>query len=312
MSHYAQAIGASLAPYAQVIVLDGASGMGWADMWRQVRRLSRTGAWVLNTSPHWSVPLVVMSVPMRGGYVMHGPLLYLASRRTRPLYVAYYRFLARRLAVIVLHAERFRASVDALGLRPRRVVVVPHAFVPTALLDVGPYDPAGPFVCVGRMLPYKGVDVFVRALELLSAEDRPVPALIGGEGVSEDLVPATVPDLVVRPGHLTDAEFTDAIGRCAAVVLPYRKATQSGILATAFAAGRPVVATRVGSFPDYVDESNGILVPPDDPGALAAALDAIRRDPGLARRLAHGAKRTWKDRLDPDEAARGIFEGITS
>ena len=65
---------------------------------------------------------------------------------------------------MILHAERFVDSVRALKLRPDRIVVVPHGFVPDGLVRSGEYDPNGPFICIGRLLPYKGVDVFVRAL----------------------------------------------------------------------------------------------------------------------------------------------------
>jgi glycosyltransferase involved in cell wall biosynthesis len=310
MSHYAQALAASLSRHTPVAVLDRAAGMGTFGTWRRLRRLLRGEARLLNTSPHWSVPLILAITRAQGGYVLHGPLVYLASRRTRRIYVAYYRFLTRRLSVVVLHAERFRSSLDALGLHPSRVVVVPHGFVPETLLDAGPYDPSGPFVCIGRMLPYKGVDVFVSALEILAADGRSVPAEIGGEGVTTEMVPKELPNVSVRVGPLSDDEFRHSIDSCSAVVLPYRKATQSGVLSTAFAAGRPVVATDVGSFPDYVNGANGVLVPADDPVALAEAMDVLRRDPARARRLATGARQSWEEHLNPDEAARQILDAL--
>jgi glycosyltransferase involved in cell wall biosynthesis len=58
------------------------------------------------------------------------------------------------------------------------------------------------------------------------------------------------------------------------VVLPYRSATQSGITQTAFAFGRPVVVTAVGGLPDVVDDGvTGYVVPPDNPEALANAIE---------------------------------------
>jgi glycosyltransferase involved in cell wall biosynthesis len=313
MAHYADAIAGALSRHGRVFVLGGASGQGVLSSWRLLRRLLRDrSVTVLNTSPHWSVPMLLATTPMRGGYVMHGPLVYMASRWTRPLYIGYYRFLTRRLGVVVLHSERFRESLKKLGLRPRRVVVVPHAFVPHGLAESGEYDPAGRFVWVGRLLPYKGIDVFVAALEALAKDGRGVPALIGGQGVTDDLVVGEIPHLEVRRGPLSDEELREAIDRGAAVVLPYRQATQSGVLSTALAAGRPVIATDVGSFPDYVDGTNGILVDPDDAPALADALWRIRSDSTLARRLAEGARRTWEDRLDPDAAARRILDALGS
>ena len=56
-------------------------------------------------------------------------------------------------------------------------------------------------------------------------------------------------------------------------MLPYKSATQSGVIATAYEFNVPVIASKVGGLSEYVkDEETGILVPPDNPEALAAAL----------------------------------------
>jgi hypothetical protein len=71
-----------------------------------------------------------------------------------------------------------------------------------------------------------------------------------------------------------------------AVVLPYRKASQSGVAFLAGAYGRPLVATRVGALPEVVrDGVSGLLVPPGDPQALAAALKELLSDPARARKM---------------------------
>jgi len=59
----------------------------------------------------------------------------------------------------------------------------------------------------------------------------------------------------------------------------------------AIAAGVPVVATAVGGVPDVVSGTEALLVPPDDPAALAAAVSAVLRDPAGARRRAQAAGR---------------------
>ena len=71
-----------------------------------------------------------------------------------------------------------------------------------------------------------------------------------------------------------------------------------------------MIATNVGSFPDYVDDDNGFLVPPGDAEALAEAISAVHKDPTSSRRLAAGARRTWEERLDPDAAARRILDAL--
>ena len=61
----------------------------------------------------------------------------------------------------------------------------------------------------------------------------------------------------------------------------------------AFSVGTPVVATAVGGVPEVVvDDENGLLVPPADPAALAAAIRRLAGDPALRARLSRGAEAT--------------------
>jgi glycosyltransferase involved in cell wall biosynthesis len=312
MSHYAHGLAASLSRHADVVVLDRVTrGRGLAGMLFVLRALVREDdVSVIATSPHWSLPLALLWSRASGGHVMHGPLIYMASRFTRPFYVAYYKAVTSRLSVVILHAERFVENVRALRLRESRIVVVPHGFVPDALVQRSEYDPRGPLICIGRLLPYKGIDVFVRALQILAERGEPARAVIGGEGVGVDIAPRGLEGLEILPGRVSDASFASLVDRCSAVVLPYRNATQSGVLAHAFAAGRPVIATDVGSFPEYVDADNGYLVPAGDAAALANAISELRKDPASSRLLAEGARRTWEEHLDPDAAARQILEAL--
>jgi glycosyltransferase involved in cell wall biosynthesis len=75
------------------------------------------------------------------------------------------------------------------------------------------------------------------------------------------------------------------------VALPYIDATQSGVIATAYNFGRPVVATTVGGLPSMVDHRRtGLLIPPGDERALADAIVTLLTDAELRRRLGRGAR----------------------
>ena len=78
--------------------------------------------------------------------------------------------------------------------------------------------------------------------------------------------------------------------RADVVVLPYRSIDQSGVLATAIALGRPVIATDVGGFGETLaDTDAGLLVPPRDPAVLAATISALLLDAGLRATLGAAA-----------------------
>jgi starch synthase len=75
----------------------------------------------------------------------------------------------------------------------------------------------------------------------------------------------------------------------------------------AMAAGLPVVATAVGGMADIVDDGvTGFLVPPDDPAALADALEAVLGDPALAAAMGAAGRRAAAGRLSPAEMARRV------
>jgi glycosyltransferase involved in cell wall biosynthesis len=70
-----------------------------------------------------------------------------------------------------------------------------------------------------------------------------------------------------------DEEVGDLVAAADCVVLPYRSATQSGVVLVAYAGGCPVISTAVGGLPEVVDDGvTGYLVPPEDSAALAAAI----------------------------------------
>jgi glycosyltransferase involved in cell wall biosynthesis len=312
MSHYARALTGEMMQDADVTLIDGAEGGGVLSLRRKVAAAAKDPeAVLLVTSPHWSVPWIVQGGPRRGGFVFHDPILDAATPLTRWLHVLYYRILARRLGTIILHGQMFVRNVIALGLPARSVIVVPLGFVPNELEVDRTYDPRGPIAFLGRFHPYKGLGVFADAVRLLAAKGLEVPILAAGEGLPPNALPA-LPWVEVRRGEITDSEFREAIAACSAVVLPYERANQSSVLATAFRAGRPAIVSRVGSFPEYVrDGVNGLLVPPSDPAALAAAIERFRADPVSAARMAEAAHRTWAEELSPKRASEKIVRALS-
>jgi len=79
---------------------------------------------------------------------------------------------------------------------------------------------------------------------------------------------------MLRP--IAESEVPELFRSATAVVLPYREIDQSGVLMTAIAFGKPVLATRVGGVPEVVQDGiHGYLVPPDDAQELALASDRL-------------------------------------
>jgi glycosyltransferase involved in cell wall biosynthesis len=158
-------------------------------------------------------------------------------------------------------------------------------------------DPSGPVLCVARLVPKKGVDVLIRALAAMQVPRR--LEIVGDGACRADLEALAASlglnDRVVFRGALTAVDVDDAYRRCAVVALPCRidadgdRDGMPTVLVEAMARALPVVSTDVVGIDDLIDHGRtGLLVAPDDPRALAGALDEMLRDP--ARTAEMGAR----------------------
>lgn len=157
----------------------------------------------------------------------------------------------------------------------------------------------------------KGSDVLIEALaEAMPAESRAMVTLAGPGEPPE----AALALLAAEPGlewaGWLDAEAKDELLRAAAIfVMPSRSEGLPMALLEAMAYGMAVIATAVGGIPELVeDDGDGILVPAEDPAALAAALARLLADPALRVRLGQAARQRVA-RLDAVEVA-GRLEAI--
>jgi glycosyltransferase involved in cell wall biosynthesis len=202
---------------------------------------------------------------------------------------------------------------NASGMK-RNIVCSIHGVLMTEAAAL-PAEPTT-FLFFGRMEAYKGLDVFSSALEILAARGTQCRADIAGSGSELDrlmLKLQSIAGVRVINRYIDDAEAIDMFGRAACVVLPYKDATQSGVVAAAFGAGRPVIASAVGGIPDVViDGYNGLLIPPSDPVALADAMEKIISVPSLLGKLTAGAAATASGLLNWDRIAAAMASSYST
>jgi glycosyltransferase involved in cell wall biosynthesis len=215
-------------------------------------------------------------------------------REPRPGQLAAQRRLYGRFDAVVVHSEHGRRRlVGELGLAGDRVHVIPHGAFTHLTAGAGgrglPAELAGgrrPVVlCFGLIRPYKGLDV------LLDAWDGGWGAelwIVGRPRYDVGDLRAGAPANVRWVSRFVgDDELAAVFARADVVVLPYREADQSGVLATAVAFGRAVVLSDVGGFSEL---GVGRLVAPGDARALRSALAELIGDAGARERLAAGAR----------------------
>jgi glycosyltransferase involved in cell wall biosynthesis len=193
-------------------------------------------------------------------------------------------------------------KMRAARVYPQRLRWVPNFIDASAIHPKA--TPGGEVVYAGRLSDEKGVDVLLEAL-VRSPELR---ADIVGDGPArsslEELAATLgVDDRVRFHGRLPAADVHDAMRAAAVVAVPSRWYENMPItVLESFAAGVPVVASAVGGIPELIDQGlDGVMVPPDDPRALATALTSLTSRP--ARALEMGAAARAKAERDFTPAA---------
>lgn len=197
-----------------------------------------------------------------------------------------------RSAVLVQNPDD-RAAMSALGIDRSRIFLIPGSGVDTDRLRPLP-EPAGPttMAYVGRLLDDKGLRPLVSAHALLAARGTQIRLLIVGD--VDPANPASIPALEIDAwrrqasievlGHVSDIRTVWAMAHIA--VLPSRREGLPLSLLEAAACGRPIVATDVPGCREIARaDVNALLVPVDDPNALAEALARLAQDRDLRLRF---------------------------
>jgi glycosyltransferase involved in cell wall biosynthesis len=173
---------------------------------------------------------------------------------------------------------------------------------------------------VGRFVEKKGFHVLLEALALLQSAGRPVRAVLAGAGPLESALREQVTllgleDHVELPGPVPQHEVRTLLARSAVLAAPCVTASDGNVdglptvLLESMALGTPVVSSAVTGIPELVrDGETGLLVPENDPAALAAALVRLLDDAELSLRVAHNARALVEREYDGRRQARALGE----
>jgi len=241
--------------------------------------------------------------------------LYGSPRRRTlaPLADAFARFGLRRSDGVRTISAYTSQLVRAAGAEPTAEFA--------AFMDLEPFleTPPGPLphrptvLFVGVLERYKAVDVLADAWRLVAPRVPDATLHLVGRGTLRDVpqrLLAELPEQTCWTESLTTSEVARALDDATVLVLPSRSEGLGRVVVEAFCRGRCVVGSRVGGIPDIVEDgTTGLLVPPENPDALAEALVRVLSDPQLAERLGaagHTAVQSWV--ATPADYARRIRE----
>lgn len=232
------------------------------------------------------------------------------------------RQLLRRLyqrpeALVVHHqhlADRLRSE---FGVADGKIHVVPHQVFPVGGPATEPPPGTPTVLFFGSLRPNKGVELLDGMMRRLDGDIRLRIAGRGDPAVEQQVRAAAHRDARVLPeiGFATLDRKRELFREADVVVLPYTAfSSQSGVLHDAYGHGRPVVVTDVGAMGDAVrEDGTGFVVPPDDPGALATAVQALL-EPAAWRRHAAAAQRVAGERSPEAIGARlrAVYDQVLS
>lgn len=161
---------------------------------------------------------------------------------------------------------------------------------------------------IGRIEPYKGVDVLVEAFKK-SKTDKLKLIIAGGGFIDENVLVKINSNerIELRNRFIPDVEMVELINSSDFIVLPYKRASQSGVIPMAFALGKTVIATNVGSLSEQIPKDTGVLTNVDSQ-EIADAIDEFYAEPAKIVEYGKNAKRYAETELTWEHSAILLME----
>lgn len=225
--------------------------------------------------------------------------------------------IARGSTVFVAVSRADRAKMHEVeGISPARTRFLPNGIPPVAAGDGARFraalgiPPGAPLVgTVSVLRAQKALEVLIEAAGLLAPRHPDLRVVIAGTGPEESRLRALAEGTpVVLAGHRRDVPDLLAALDVAVQSSDYEGSPLA--VMEYMAAGVPVVATAVGGVPDLIDDGvHGLLVPPRDPGALAAGISRLLDDGALRAELGANGRERQRREFDATQMVRR-FEAL--
>lgn len=276
-----------------------------------IRAFLREAAWADLVHFHFPWPyldLLRLLLPRGKPCLMTYHSDIVRQRKLCALYAPLMRHTLRAMPRVVVGSPSYAESSQALRdcVPPKKLRVIPFGLMePSApdpkantILDRLGVAPGGYFLALSVLRYYKGLHILVRAALSVDA-----PIVIAGSGREEANLRALVSELnvknIVFTGRVSEDEKTVLFRNCHAFVFPsHLRAEAFGLaLVEAAMAGRPMISCEIGTGTSFInrDGQTGLVVPPNDPDSLAAAINRLLAAPGLCARFGAAARQRYEE-----------------
>jgi len=234
----------------------------------------------------------------------------------------------RGAAFATIITRQIRAETEALigDAAPARIFIQPMGVDTAAFRRETPYAPCAPgetlrvFSCA-RLNFHKGHEDLMEAVRLLNDSGVPTELRIageddqGGSGFRANLEAAIAEKGLVGKaillGSISEPQVLEELRRAHVFALASLKEPLGVAYMEAMACETPTIGTAAGGVPELMtDGENGLMVPPQDPAALAAAIRRLAEDPALAARIGAAGRARVEARFSSAQGARTIVFGV--
>lgn len=154
------------------------------------------------------------------------------------------------------------------------------------------------FLFFGQVTEHKGIDYLLEAMKPVHTQYPNMRLIVAGKGKYPfDITEYQQLDYIeFRNRFIPDDELAELIQGAYCAVCPYKDATQSGVVMSAFAFNKPIIATNVGGLPEQVEHDKyGLIVPPCDVDALANAMMHLLSHPEKLQEYADNIERDYSE-----------------
>jgi glycosyltransferase involved in cell wall biosynthesis len=223
------------------------------------------------------------------------------------------RALNKKAGRVIVHGEKLKKELGLI-IPENKILVFPYGSMEFFLRwkDERIKEEPNTILFFGRILHYKGLDILLKALKIVSKK-MDYKLIIAGEGdlnpYRELLTKEIASNSEIINKYLPENEIPQYFQRASIVVMPYREASQSGIVPIIYAFKKALISSDVGALSEAIDNNKtGILIEPENPELLAEKIIYLLRNKEERKKLGRAGYIKMKKELGWDSIAARLLK----